>query len=244
MPIALRARRALRVTVMDVAYIVRPGNENEELRYSLRSLVNVPHGDVWIFGHRPKWVSDAVRHVFLPQRDPMRFKYENATELMRMLALGGPERFALMNDDFFCVRPAESWPRPAHRGSLLALADERVGNYGKMLRATASLLLESGIAEPLAYTLHKPLAMTRTNLQMAFQYGDTHRAAGEHVSWRSVYGNLMRLGGQREEDVKVHADGGMPAGSWCSTNDGSFRYHPVGKRIRSVFSQPSPYELT
>lgn len=229
--------------MIDVAYIVRPGNENEELRYSLRSLANVPHGDVWIFGHRPKWVSDAVRHVFLPQRDPMHFKYENNTKLIEMLSLGGPERFALMNDDFFCVKPTESWPRPAHRGPLAELAKERDGNYGKLLRATADLLIESGIAEPLAYTLHKPIVMTRASLQMAYAYGAANRAEGEQVSWRSIYGNLMRLGGPYEDDVKVHANGGMPPGPWVSTNDGSFRYHPVGRRLRAILSEPSPYEI-
>ena len=40
---------------MDIVYVVRPGDENEALRYSLRSLANIPHRTVWIAGYRPKW---------------------------------------------------------------------------------------------------------------------------------------------------------------------------------------------
>lgn len=42
---------------MDILYLCRPG-ENLELRYSLRSLRNVPHGRVWIFGDCPDWVTN------------------------------------------------------------------------------------------------------------------------------------------------------------------------------------------
>ena len=42
---------------MDAVYYVRPGDRNDELRYSLRSLANLPHDRVWIVGHTPPWVT-------------------------------------------------------------------------------------------------------------------------------------------------------------------------------------------
>ena len=227
--------------MIDVVYIVRPGEQNEELRYSLRSLGNVPHGDVWIAGHRPDWVT-GVQHLFTPQQDPTRFKYENATALLCDIAERGPDRFVLMNDDMFCLQRENAFPRPAHRGSLLALARERPGNYGQMLRSTAQLLAEGGIAHPLAYTLHKPLVMSRVGLKLALEHGLSRRVGAERLSWRSLYGNLMRLGGAVEEDVKVHGDGAPPAGSWISTSDCSFKYHKVGRLVRAALPNTSPFE--
>lgn len=229
--------------MIDVAYIIRPGHRNEELRHSLRSLANVPHGDVWIAGHRPAWVSESVRHIFVPQRDPGQFKYENATSNLLALAAEGPERFALMNDDIFCMEPVDDWPGPAHRGSLHELAATRPGAYGSMLRTTAALLTEAGIPVPLAYTLHAPMVMTQQGLRTTLDYGLSRRVGEERLSWRSLYGNLMRLGGPIQEDAKVHAGEPPASRPWISTTDASFKYHVVGRLIRSRFSQPSPYEM-
>lgn len=227
---------------MDVVYIVRPGHVNEELRYSLRGLAHVPHGEVWIVGHRPEWVT-GVRHIFVAQQNPLHFKYENGTANLIALAEHGPERFALFNDDFFCVEPVMGMPLPAHRGTLRALAADRPGRYGQMLLATAALLAEGGNPAPLAYTLHKPLIMSRDGLQLTLNHGLRARAGNEPLSWRSLYGNLMRLGGEYEPDVKVHAHGPIPDGAWLSTSDASFKYHRIGKLIRAALPVPSPYEV-
>lgn len=222
--------------MIDVAYIVRPGEDNAELRYSLRSLRNVPHGDVWIFGHCPSWVQN-VHRVFVTQRDPRTHKYENGRANLTAIVDHGPNKFALFNDDFFCVRPTESMPAPGHRGTLRELAVSRPGDYGALLRETDGLLTRSGLVDPLAYTLHKPMTMQRGALGYALEYG-----ADKRVSWRSIVGNLYRYGGMREDDVKVPHDGPLPRGPWVSTIDASFRYHPVGEAIRRALPSPSPYE--
>jgi hypothetical protein len=36
------------VRTPDVVYVVRPGEKNEELRDSLRSLAHLPHGKGWV----------------------------------------------------------------------------------------------------------------------------------------------------------------------------------------------------
>lgn len=228
----------------DVVYLVRPG-DNEELRYSLRSLRNVPHGDVVLVGHCPSWVR-GVRHLPVAQLDPGLWKYENATALLREVALRGPDEFALFNDDFFCVSPVGGMPAPAIRGSLRALAAERSCHrssaYAEMLRVTAAILTESGHPDPGAYTLHTPLTMRRDGLSLTLDYGERHRGDARALSWRSLYGNIMQLGGRPEPDVKVHADEPLPSGPWVSTSDASFRYHRIGTRLRALLDEPSPYE--
>jgi hypothetical protein len=229
----------------DIAYIVRPGSDNPELRYSLRTLRNIEHGNVWMFGHRPSWVKN-VHHVYVPQFPGK--KWENAFGNVRALAEQRLSEFILFNDDFFVVR----WsgiPRPVHRGSLVALAAEtaaargKTSAYANLLRATADVLIEGGHRDPLAYTTHTPMMMTGEGLAQTVAYIDRH-AAGGRLSPRSIYGNLMRLGGERIGDVKVKGDELPPESTFISTTDASFRYHAIGRNLRKAFPDPSPYEIS
>ena len=40
----------------DIVYFVKPSEDNDELKYSLRSLKNLNHGQVYLVGYRPSWV--------------------------------------------------------------------------------------------------------------------------------------------------------------------------------------------
>lgn len=233
----------------DVVYLVRPGSENPELRYSLRSVHhNMPHERVWLFGHRPPFVSAAARYVFVPQEDPLQRKRQNAMRILHAIA-DRPEidRFVLFNDDFFVTELTGAEPPPVHKGSLTELAARRVlsnprSHYTGVLAKTAALLSEAGIAEPLCYETHSPMTMTRDQLALTLAYIERH-ALGEMVAPRSILGNLHRLGGEPIGEVKVY--GGEPAptaGPFLSTTDSSFRYHSIGKLIRRAFPDPSPYE--
>lgn len=231
---------------LSLAYIVRPGESNPELRYSLRSIwAHMPHARVWIVGHCPAWLTG----VQILPTEQQRSKRENAMVNLAALAARGPEEFVLMNDDFFAMRPVSSPPSPVHRGRLASLADDREAarpgsEHGKVLRLTDSLLREAGIGDPLAYETHTPMHLQRDGLALALDYGAKH-SLGEQFAPRSIYGNLLRLGGQQIGNVKVYADEDDPpsAVDWLSTTDRAFRYHPVGNRIRRAFPDPSPYEV-
>jgi len=130
--------------VRDVVYIVRPG-ENEELRFSLRSLVHVPHGRVWIIGHRPAWVR-GVEHVPTDQAPlTLATKRENAWANMRALAEHGPEEFYYCEDDYHVIRPHPHGIPPWHRGPLAEhVAEYRTryprSHYTRLLEHTAGYL--------------------------------------------------------------------------------------------------------
>jgi len=83
---------------MNFVYICR-GGENEELRYSLRSVVNsFPDSAVWVVGGIPKWYSG--NKISIEQNAG---KWANAVNNLNAITESPdiPEEFVLMNDDFF-----------------------------------------------------------------------------------------------------------------------------------------------
>lgn len=222
----------------DVAYLVRAGDEHEELRYSLRSLANVPHGAVWIVGYAPAWIRQ-VRVIEVPQNAT---KQGNVRMNLQALAERGPDEFVLMNDDFFCMRPIGEFPALAHRGSLREQADAKSpnGSYSNMLRRTDRYLAQQGYppALRLSHALHEPMHMQRRKLLQTL-----NRAGGGNMSWRSLYG-VEHANGRPpyRQDAKVHGDEPIPNADWISTSDISFRTREVGRVIRRAFPVPSCHE--
>src|SRR5690606_40329879 len=100
---------------MDVVYLVRPGNRNEELRWSLRTLVNLPHDRVWIVGHLPNWID---RHkVQYLRTEQYELKHTNTLNNLATACDHSDisDRFVLMNDDFFVLQPVDQLDRKSTR---------------------------------------------------------------------------------------------------------------------------------
>src|SRR5678816_4125145 len=89
--------------------MVRVGREYEELRYALRSLVNVPHGKVWVYGGEPRWLVNAV-HV--PVRQGA-VGHANTARIMAMIAGNRAlsSEFYWWHDDMYVTAPIERVPR-------------------------------------------------------------------------------------------------------------------------------------
>lgn len=231
----------------DVVVPVGPGNNNEELRYSLRSLRYLPHRRVVICGHAPPWLRD-VKVVPLEQR---RSKYENSTaNLLAACRLPDlTEEFILWNDDFFLLEPIERVP-VLHRGPVSEVAAYyrryASGAYFQGMQLTSRILAKLGHPAPLSYELHVPMPMRKSLFLDAISRA---RAPGmprfQALHKRTLYGNIAGLGGKRVEDVKVHDHtfpwkrGPLP---FVSTTARTFRDHEVGQLIRDLHPDPSPYE--
>lgn len=238
------------MTGLDVVYPVRRGDDNEELRYSLRSLRHLPHGDVWFVGHLPSWAAGpGIVHMHTEQRLGDEHKRDNVWSAMRALADGGPEEFVLMNDDFFVTQQMTAPPPRLHRGPLADHAADREARvpgsgYARCLRATERVFRRLGMREDvLSYELHTPMRMTRTDLALALDLTERY-ADGAQVAPRSLVGNLSTDRGVHEpNDVKVYAGETLPTRyPFVSTMDTSFKYHPAGAVLRAMFTEPSPYE--
>lgn len=220
----------------DVVYMVRPGEANEELRYSLRSLRNLPHGRVWIAGYCPSWVTD-VEVIPVPPRPGA---HQSVKANLRA-ACEHPEvseQFAYFNDDFYVMAPVDDMP-VMHRGSITAAMGDRMrSSYTRAMKATRDALMERGIVEPLCYELHAPTLVTKSGMLAALEL--CHYPMMQE---RSLYGNLQGIGGQPARNFKVYrGDYGWKSWPFLSTNDVSFNSNQVGEYIRATFTEPSPYE--
>lgn len=223
----------------DAVYICRSGDDNEELRYSLRSLVNIPHGRVFLVGDGPSWVKD-VEKIIVPRK---RDKQDTAEENLRV-ALTTPQisdPFLLMNDDFFIMQPLEKIPVWDMGDLKWVISDHAESRYRTAMERTYQKLLDLGAIAPVSFELHMPMLIEKVGMLLALSLGQ-----GIHgVHNRTLYGNLMGLESEYHPDMKVYrkdTSKGYEQWPFISTSDRTFRFHPVGRYIQRAFLNPGPYE--
>lgn len=182
---------------MDIVYICRAG-DNEELRYSIRSVVkNLKHDKIWVVGGKPKWYKG--NFISVPTN---KTKYSNARANMEVIANSAEisDDFILMNDDFYIMKPLNTveyyYSEPlvdkvkVHENLFYGTA------YTNMLSLTLNKLNKLDIQNPLSYEVHVPFVMNKEKLKPILKH--------KRELWRSMYGNLYNVGGKQIEDVKVY----------------------------------------
>lgn len=215
--------------MIDVLYRLRADPRNEPLRYSLRSLANIDHGEVFVVGYCPPWLVNVTVLEGGRARQTYDLTYQHLLSAAK--ALPG-RRLLLVDDDMFILRPVQTMP-VLNAGSLRGHAKTKMGAYGRSMERTAAWLEAQGVTEPASYELHVPLVV------------DTDIAAGllpdlAGVQVRSMYGNLAALGGDRIDDVKLRTAAPLPPGDFVSTSPATFRRRRAD--IAALFPQPSRYE--
>lgn len=208
---------------MDYVYVCKDG-ENEELRYSIRSVVaNSNVSSLWVVGGKPDWYTGN----YIPVNKPgtkMDKVVNNLKAIIDSTEIS--EEFVLMNDDFFILDKIDSVP-DLHGGSLMEKINLYLdivprSSYTRHLHKTYNWIKRRGVKEPLDYELHVPMKMTKTNLKKVIDYP---------VLWRSAYGNLFDVGGIEIEDVKVYKRGPLlyksfdyksKLSTFLSSNDDAF----------------------
>ena len=235
----------MRTKDLDIVYCIKDDPDNEELRYSLRSLKNLPHNRVWIYGAGPNWLdNDNIKHV-RPRQDKGH-KWLNARYMLEKIASNKDitENFIWMNDDFFIVRELLSL-YPWHDRDLASRANDflRMGLWGgrsryslRLLQA-ATKLKQSGYSS-LNYELHVPIIFNRTKLR------ETMRQFPETGCIRSLYSNMWENEHCQRNDVKIYDRNAFPnlQIDLLSTTDASFAKGKVGRYIRNCFTEKSIYE--
>ena len=220
---------------MILLYLCRPGEKNEPLRHSLRSVaVHLPDAEVIIAGHKPRWVT-GVGYIPYPQR---RTERENQVRILRAVCANpsAPESFTLMNDDFFAMTPNPPVPL-IHRETLADLALAWRGAwYAKALANTREILQGRGFDAPLSYDrVHCPMPVTTAVMRQALD------GVGEGpVLHRSLYGNAVG-GGTPGVDVKARSSEPLPDAPWVSTAPPSWM-RQAGRSVRKTFPDPCRYE--
>ena len=222
---------------MDYVYICREG-ENEELRYSIRSVVkNANPDNIFVVGYKPDWyVGD-----FIKVENSSTNKFENITkcyEIIRNIPKLSDD-FVLMNDDFFIIKPIESVP-VYNDGLLEAKIKEHVAlnganRYALALKEVKKQLLKRGIKLMLNYDIHTPMVFNKTKLQQFNQLS---------LAPRSLYGNAVGIGGKTISDVKIYdekSDLMTLDGQFVSTTDKSFNL--IKNKLEQLFPNKTKYEL-
>lgn len=232
----------------DIVYIVSANEINDELKHSLRSLANLPHGRVWLVGYKPRWVTGVEYLPQMQRGDKHDNTWNNWLAAARCPDISG--QFVLFNDDFYVTRPI-GYVEPLYRSTLAeaAVHYRAWGSrfYEQRAVRTSRLLAQVGITEALSYELHVPMMIHRLALLEAMEWVQGHpgwRSGG--VAKRTLYGNWAAAGGEQAHDVKVQtADAGLPDTPlpYLSTSPQSWR-GLVGQRLRQQFAEPCEYEIS
>jgi hypothetical protein len=225
---------------VDIVYICREG-DNEELRYSIRSAVkNLPHDNLWVVGGKPDW----YKGPYIPTVQDKAY-FINAKNNIRKILHSDKisDSFILMNDDFFVMNKVNSLPY-MYSGLLLDKISLRENYsqgdlYTRMLLKTYSELYQrSKIKQPLDYELHVPMIFEKEKLSSVI---------GSQGLWRSMYGNIHKVGGEEFKDVKIYNKDHVLSNnfvdinsSYLSTEDKAFQDHK--EWFNEKFSKPSKFE--
>lgn len=209
------------------------GDRGESLRYTLRGLVNLPHGSVVVAGDQlPEWAAGGLVNVIV---DKKASRFDDAESNVRA-ALETVTGWAyILHDDMVVARPV-AWIAPANRGVLSSYRGG--GAYYQRARHVDAWLRRQGIRTPVNFNVHLPFLVN------AGCYLETTSNKVPSGFGLSVYGNLMGLKTRTVIDPKVTTPGSRPHPSWpvWSMSDRSFKTGLVGRMVRDGFPTPGPYE--
>lgn len=138
---------------MDILYVVGFGSkwENNELRYSLRSIERYGRnvGSVFIVGHKPDFVSDIVTHI--PCGDETNRKHKNILRkvITAMSNSNISSHFIVSSDDHFYTREVDfdSFPiyYQAREIQTKPTDGKAPNNYHRSLAQTKEILIKWGL---------------------------------------------------------------------------------------------------
>lgn len=230
---------------LDIIYFVKDSHSNEELRYSLRSVVkNMPHRKIWFFGGCPKGISADIR-VKIKQNGET--KWDNVHDMYKAVCENKEvtENFIMFNDDFFVMKPTDRLEY-SYRSGLIEHCEiiesknqNRPTSYTKLLRECDAKLAEIG-ASRLSYELHVPFIFNKKKLLKMLE------AFPEQHCTRTLYGNIYKVGGKQSRDIKifdVHPTFDYKTTRFLSTEDGIVNINnDIWRFIKNSFREKSEFE--
>lgn len=228
---------------IDVVYFVKPTKQNEELRYSLRSVEqNFPHHKVWIYGGKP---DDIEPDEFVPMKQ-YGTKWQRVRNMLVNACKNGAitDEFFIFNDDFFVMKPIKRW-MPIYDGSLYKWIVSVEGRnydepteYTRELRKMIHEFDRFGFdCELKNYAIHAPMLVNKSMmLEVLLKF--------KSPMFRAIYGNYWQIGGIEMKDAKIirstqKIDENAP---FLSSDDNAFATKEIGRYVRSKFTKKSRFE--
>lgn len=244
---------------LDLVYVIRPGEINTDLRYSLRSIEKFcSFRKIWIVGFKPKWVQNVG---YIPTVQNLS-KWQNSTINCIAACKSNEisENFVLMNDDFFAIRPIKDWVKDTNV-CLGQLSDyvEKFSNlknpskWQAAFKPVDSLLKKLGCSQTYNYEAHLPMLINKKKFLNAISQPEAKRLeeSNQIIHKRSLYKNLYPEATEprRIKDVKVEMCSDIFVDrlteNWISTYDGMLNSTPYPKLnylLLNLFNKPSVYE--
>ena len=232
----------------DIVYFVKECPNNDELRYSLRSVEeNFSYKDVWFYGGCPSSLSP---DHFVKVRQNAPTKWENVRNMM-LLVCKNEEitgHFWLFNDDFFILKPTKENMLPKYDGTLSSKIQEvkdkthgEGSEWSENLERLRKLLLKEGKTE-YCYAVHVPMLIDRHKMVEVLE------KYPHEPMIRALYGNMCGVGGEQLADPKYSDADDRNIGhdiaqlDMVSTSDDSFRAGYIGRWLRDKFQERSRFE--
>lgn len=239
--------------MMDVVYVLRRDEANAALRISLRSVA--AHADarrIWAAGCPPAWLAPVVGRILVPARGSTRARYLRSVANLVAAARhpGVSEYFWHFHDDFVLLADLDE-PVAVHAGPLAEVAAwvrtqdraTQASAYNQATLAAGAFLATHGVHQPLWYDLHRPMPMMCEAVLAVHDMLTASLRTDLFPVFRTIYGNLWRIGGIPGTDVKIHGSGTPipPGAAMVSTQPDSFAGR-AGALLRARFAQPCRYE--
>lgn len=224
----------------DVVYILKNDYDSEELRYSLRSVVqNFPYRKIVFVGGCPKGITP---DIYIPDKQEGSTKWARTMHSLQ-LALDNDElteEIYLFNDDFFIMDKVTediNWFNGTLEKRILDLKKNNPNSsaYIRNLEIMKDKLFLKG-KDTLSFAIHVPFLINRAKAL------DLFRNTSRLVMFRSYYGNFYEIDCRYMKDVKVYDLETIPDTPYISTTDVSFQKGKVGIFLRKYFNQPCDYE--
>lgn len=226
-------------------YLCRDG-ENEELRYSIRSIEKFyPDARIILVGGKPSWYIG--EYIYSPQNNA---KFDNVANSLATIANSDtiPEDIIIMNDDFFIreyVDKFECYTAGNLENKILSYHLNSLTGSGylrKLEELNRYIVKKLDTYPAIDYELHVPMPVKKSNLA---------KLGRPKVMWRSEYGNLFVKPETTVQtvDVKFYDNNTMKFKSvkisenilpFFSTDDQSFK--SVVDTIRDMYPNPSKFE--
>lgn len=225
---------------MDIVYVYKTGWGNWlELKYSLRSLSNFPHDNVYIVGDKPDWIKWVIH---IPASDEWN-KFENVRNKFMAICKNNDisNDFVLMHDDFYILQPIDSIPYYI-RWTLQEHMDTIYSKYGENHYRKSIKWVKDKFPNWYSFDTHTPIVLNKEKFKKILEL-----YPWESGSKRSLYCNYYWIEWVKwdTDDCKVYMmDRKYNKWKWfLSSNDDAIKNLMFMKHINTKFPNKCKYEI-
>lgn len=244
---------------MDLVYIIKAEEKNEDLRYSLRSVAKfVPHDKIWIVGYKPSWVQNVGYLPVEQKQDKWKNSVNNIIKACECEDIS--ENFVLMNDDFFAIKPIEDLEESTNL--CMNTLDVRVNKYKKRrgswdmgFKHLNELLKSLDLPEPYYdFELHIPMIINKQDyLKVMFlpkvqEFMKTSKVLHKRSLYKNIYLNKKPKFTLNDVKICLRKDDTnfrKNICDWLSVGDyivGNPKFPYLNGLLHQTFPEPCEYE--